>query len=75
LEKVITVKWLDASSLVGIVGLLLLRAGRSRNRGSIPPFDKSFFSSPNRSDRLWAHPVIYSMGAVTFFPGCKPAGA
>lgn len=41
------------------------------------PIDKSFcFSSPKRSDRMWAHPVIYSMGAVMFFfSGYKPAGA
>jgi hypothetical protein len=40
------------------------------------PIDKSFFSSLELSDRLWAHPVIYSMGALPFFfPGYKPAGA
>jgi hypothetical protein len=75
-EKVITAGWLDTSSLVDMVGLLMLRAGRPRNRDSKPPLTRVFFSSPKRSDRMWAHPVIYSMGAVTFFfSGYKPAGA
>jgi len=30
-----------------------LRAGRPRNRGSIPGMSKRFFSSPERLDRLW----------------------
>jgi hypothetical protein len=37
--------------------------------------DVRIFSSPRRSDRLWAHPASYPMGTGGSFPGGKAAGA
>jgi hypothetical protein len=46
------------------------------HRGSVPGRDSDgiFFSSPQRPDRLWGHPVSYPMGSGAFSPGVKRLG-
>jgi hypothetical protein len=36
--------------------------------GSLAGRVKRFFSSPQRPDRLWAHPASYPMATGGFFP-------
>jgi hypothetical protein len=59
---IIVIKELELQSIYGItcesrdlsVGIVTrLRAGRPKNRGSIPHRDRRFISSPKRADRLW----------------------
>jgi hypothetical protein len=47
-------------SLYGSVGIAT--GYEMDDRGSIPGRGKSFFSSPQRPDLLWAYPASYSMG-------------
>jgi hypothetical protein len=43
-------------------------------RVSIPGSGKRFYSTPQRPDRLWAHPSTSPMGTGGSFPGGKAAG-
>jgi hypothetical protein len=50
-----------------------LRVGRGR--GSIPARGTGYFSTPQRADRLWAHPASYPIGIGGDFLGGKVAEA
>jgi hypothetical protein len=40
------------------VGITILKAGRSRNRGSTPAMGNELLSTPQRPDRLWGPPSL-----------------